>query len=408
MALMRRRGGLRGRSSFKIDPVRGAVGLAVGIFGLWVGSLTLAQALYKHDATRALSLDPRNVNALAQQSRIALENSRTGDANQFARAALTRDATAVGAVQALGITAQMGGDLGLAGRWLNYAQRLSRRDLQTNLWAIEYHVLGGDSATVLGSYDRALRTSVPIRDTLFPILGQTVSDPAIMPDLIEILAKRPPWAADFLAFLASNNQIAPAAATRFLSTVRQHGLNADAASLQVLVSRSFQGQQPDVAWRAYSLKRPDVDPRRLRDSKFANLPDHATLFDWTLADGGNIFVQALTEGGRTTLEVAAGAGAAGLAAQQAQMLPPGDYRLVIAVEEATLADGSLEWTLACSDGAALARLPIAMRSAPSVAATTFRIPTGCSSQLLKLNAYAGDALDGVRARFASASIDAVE
>jgi tetratricopeptide (TPR) repeat protein len=385
--------------------MRVIIGLLLALSGLWVGAVTFAQTNYRRDPQRAATLDPRSGLVLAKQARALMEQGSFRDARHSARSALARDATAVGAVQIMGITAQTAGDLDQAGRWLAYAKRLSRRELQTNLWAIEYHVLRGDTGRVLANYDLALRTSAQARDTLYPVLGGAIGETDVARGLLGVLRRRPLWSADFLSFIASDNRVPPDVATNFLTRAHGNGLNIPAAGLQVLVSRSLQAQAVETAWRAYRIKRPEAPRRRVRDPGFAALPETPTLFDWTLAEDGSILAQTDNVDGRGKLNVNAGTGAAGLAAQQAQALPQGSYRLTVTTDEVALSDGSLTWTVSCGDGRELAKLAMARSSARRNAATSFRIPAECPFQLLKLDVFAGDSLDGVRAVITGVAID---
>ncbi|MFV3517295.1 hypothetical protein ACNJD8_22045, partial [Mycobacterium tuberculosis] len=76
--------------------------------------------------------------------------------DRIARQALVQDPTAVAAVATLGINAQLRGDTGPARRIFAYANQLSRRDLRTQLWAIEDAVSRNDIPGVLNNYDIAL------------------------------------------------------------------------------------------------------------------------------------------------------------------------------------------------------------------------------------------------------------
>lgn len=366
--------------------------LAAALVGLWIGKLTLAAAMLHQDPLQASRLDPGNASAIAAAARQSMEAGKVAQARRDAIAALRRDPTAVAAVQTLGITAR---DPATARGWLDYAERLSRRELQTNLWAIEYYVARSDTAAVLRRYDLALRTSVSARDTLFPILGQAIADPTVARALVTRLAAAPFWKDAFLDFVAADERTAPLQAARFLATVRQHGMAIPPAGLSALVFRALNAGRPDIAWYAYSLKRPSADRRRSRNPNFAEQLDNPAMFDWTMADDGGILARIVREGTGSFLEVEASPGAGGLAAQQFQMLPPGAYQLRVAGQSGPAK--AVTWTLTCEDGTDLARVA----GQGSARAT---VPPGCRRQSLKLDVYAGDLPDGVHARFAHASI----
>lgn len=373
-----------------------AFALSVAACGLWIGVRTLGVSVAKTDSRLAASLNGGNADILGAQSRRMLEASQMDIAVALARKALRRDPTVVSAVQSVGLAAQAAGDVGKAGRLLSYAQGLSRRNLQTHLWAIEYYVARGNTSRVLGEYDLALRTSLPARDILFPILGSAVADPVVALDLVARLKRRPLWYEAFLSFVAGDNRVAPATAVDFLRATRDAGVAVPSASLATLVTRSLDAQQFRTAWAAYALKRPGADPSRLRDPGFKALPEEPAPFDWALFNDGSVLAQAVEENGAGRLEIEAGSGSAGLAAQQVQMLPPGKYRLIVDAD--AISEGAnLVWSLACRDGSEISRLMMPGGMARHHAETSFTVPPFSTIQTLKLVADAGESPQGLHA-----------
>jgi len=399
-----------GLSGIRVKPARVIASLVVVGLAIWVGLASFASVVRKTDPDRAGTLVPYDANSLALRSRGALTAGSLREARALATAALKRDATAVDAVQTMGISAQASGNMPEAGRWLNYAEHLSRRALPTHLWGIEYHVARNDTAQVLKHYDLALRTSAQARDTLYPLLGAALEDPEIVKGLLERLAKRPLWSADFLSYLASDGSVSPVSAAKFLTVAKRIGLNAPPSSLGVLILRSWQTRQPVAAWQAYLLEHPGADRRKVRNPNFGEVPSDATLFDWVLTDTGSIFAQIVgVSDNRNRLNVVASAGAAGLVAQQVQFLPSAEYIVRIGVDETALFDGSLYWSMQCDTGMDLGKVAVQSSEAHSLLEMDVKVPhQGCMTQLLQLNAYSGDSPEGMRALFSSVSIEQVK
>src|SRR3546814_1290750 len=69
------------------------------------------------------------------------------------------------------------GDQAKGERLLAYSQKLSRRDLRTQLMAIELAVAQGDISGALRHYDIALRTKKNAPELLFPVLTSALPDP---------------------------------------------------------------------------------------------------------------------------------------------------------------------------------------------------------------------------------------
>src|SRR3546814_17422634 len=73
----------------------------------------------------------------------------------------------------------MHGDRAGGERLLAYSQTLSRRDLRTQLMAIELAVARDDIPSALRHYDIALRTKKNAPDLLFPVLTSALTNPTI-------------------------------------------------------------------------------------------------------------------------------------------------------------------------------------------------------------------------------------
>lgn len=374
-------------------PARLALAAGIAAAGLWIGSQTLAANVAKRDLDRAAGLAPADAGIAGARARARIDAGDAAGAVPLARRALRRDPTIVPAVQTLGLAAEGTGDRARAARLLAYAQRLSRRDLQTHLWAIETHVARGDTARVIVHYDLALRTSLPARDILFPILGGAVAEPAIAGPLTARMAARPAWAEPLVAYLAGDRAVDPHVAVRFLAVARRGGVPVPATAAAALSARALEAGDAATAWAAYQLARPGADRRSVRDPGFARIPADPAPFDWSLGNDGSILSHPVVEGGRGRLEIEAGSGAVGPAAHQMQMLPPGRYRLV--ADAGAIAPGArLVWTLGCREGAELMRLTITGPARRHVG-PPFAVPPRCPVQALTLTADASESAEGL-------------
>ncbi len=368
-----------------------ALALAVALAGIWVGSETLSAYIARTNLGLAASLDRSNAAILGLRAHADLEAGNVAAARRLAFMALRRDPTVLPAIQTLGLSTGGASNFGQAARLLAYAQRLSRRNLQTHLWAIEYSVNKGDISGALASYDRALRTSIVARDVLFPVLASAAGAPAIARVLAVYLGRKPLWYDAFLWFIGSDTQVTPATAVRLFSLATRAGAPVQPAALSALVSRSLDTEQYGEAWAAYALLRPGADRRHVRNSSFRHLADVPAAFDWTLASDGSI--QAQSDG--TDLIVEAGSGATGVAVQQRQMLPVGRYQLSV-TNGAVPVGAALIWSLSCQSGLELARLSVTAQSSGRKVSPVFSVPIDCSVQNLALTADASEVPTGLR------------
>lgn len=386
-----------------------AIGLGVACLAmLWLSVAVTAAGVYR--ATQpdlALMLMPFDARALglAAQGQFAQLGRRPdlAAAERQARAALARDATAIDAVATLGIVAASRNDPARAERLFRYAERLSRRNRETQIWLIEQQVARNDINGALAQYDTALRTSDALRAQLFPILMSAMSDPNIAARLNRLLLTRPNWYSEFAAKVAweGRDPVAMVTVTRgLLDPARDDHRQ----WLAAMLPRLTQLNRMDLAWRAYETLPGQANPARmpLRDGIFAvdaGLPP----FDWAYAGEPHLAPERRSLGGASSDGYALylpETDLPGEVAHQALRLPPGVHRLtatVGAVSGDVAQRPFVQIRCAARDGATLMRqtFPDAGEAgAPMQAA--FSVPAGCPYQWISIGVQArpGDERSG--------------
>ncbi len=342
-------------------------------------------------ANSIMPLDARAKAGLAERASVRSIRDRIARAEtiRLAREALARDATLASAWRTLGFGLEADGRRAQAGRLITFAERLSRRDLPTQLWLIERSVARNDIAGALAHYDIALRTSQAAADVLFPVLVQATANDGIVTPLAGLLRTDPPWRRAFLMKLSEGAPSSPNVARLLEETGRGRPVE-DADILANLIHRMTSEHDFASGWRVYRAWR-QSDPRlTLRNSGFEG-QNPAPPFDWRLENGANIQAeQGLVDGSGNgpVLTVRVSSGIVGVAAQQAMMLPPGTYRL--AALSGPLPDtdpAGLFWRVICGgrDGAVLAEVRQTSTGTPALPAGTFRVPAGnCGAQWLQI------------------------
>jgi hypothetical protein len=396
---MRRHGGLAHRSvtEWAIRGVLAAVALAIAYVSV---AHTLAYAIRNDSPERAQALsfgDGRIIAVLARKlTGVDAAGTDRVRADRLARAALRQDSTAEIAASTLGIITQAQGNTAGARRLFAYAERLSRRDIQTQIWAIEDAVGRGNVPDALRHYDIALRTSRTAPDLLFPVLGSAIIDPTIRTALTATLAGNPAWGGPFIDYVAGNGTDSQATMDLFLE-LRRAGVpvskDANATVISTLVSRGL----VDTAWRYYSSVRGVADRRRSRDPNFAANVGTPSPFDWRPLNEGGISasIQRADRGGILDFSVPASVG--GPLLQQIQILPPGVYLLdghSAGIDQSE--DTRPYWALTCVDGRELGRVTMPSPTSPNGGfAGRFTVPAGCPVQTLALVAQPVDAAAGI-------------
>lgn len=320
-------------------------------------------------------------------------------ANGLAMRALRQDPTVGGAADALALNRRLRGDALRAQLLFDYAQRLSRRDLQVQLWAIEDAAKRGNVTGALAHFDIALRTSSKAPDLLFPVLAAAISDPIVCRDLAKTLSAAPAWGGAFIKFVSARGGDPRSTLKLFLALHDSAVVLPSEANVAVINSLLAAGFTDD-AWHYYAVIRKGSDRHRSRDPRFTAALDIPSTLDWTLfADGNSGSLLERIDGGGIEFSTPPNVGAQLL--RQLQLLTPGEYLLVGRSSGIDQAASSLPyWTLTCQkDGQELGRVEISNSSSTGGEFRgTFRVPAGCVVQALVLTARPSTTSTGLSGR----------
>ena len=350
-----------------------------------VGGANVFGARNPYLAMRFAPFDGPAIAAAADQGMIAasLDNRLAPDVDLLARTALARDVTLVGAWRSLAAVNEIRGQRSTARTLFQFAERLSRRDIPTQLWLIEERVGANDIAGALRHYDIALRSSSRTGAFLLPILAAATSEDAVVPPLVAMLRTNPPWRNDFLYQLA---QRAPSAVNvvRIVQGLAPEG-GLPTTTMGFMIDQLVARRAFDEAWQVYRIVRPL--PRSellLRNGNFEG-PELPYAFEWRFENWPNLSVgPAGLDGGRIALAVRAEGGETGAAARQLIRLPAGRYRL--AARSGPLPEtgpARLGWRITCANSPSRELMGTGTAFDPDQA--LFEVPaTGCSAQWLEL------------------------
>lgn len=392
---MRRRGFFPKRSG-RNWAIRALLASIVAVAGYLSTAHTLAFALHGRYPDKAYALAPWDGRITAKLAAKRLADNPENGAAPLARRAVRQDATAIDAVVALGLDAQLHGDAVRARRLFAFADKLSRRNLQAHLWAIEDSVARDDVPGALRRYDLALRTSKHAPDLLFPVLASAAIDPAIRKSLVPVLAKAPYWAPRFIDYVATNSNDAEAVGILFLQ-LRRHDIAVSQDASAAAIGRLLTKNAVDLAWRYYAAIRPGASRTRSRDPNFnANL-SIPSAFDWAPINNGAVAatIQRGDEGG--IVDFSASPGASGAVLQQQQALPEGMYQITGRSLGVDQPSASMPyWVLTCRDGRELGRvmMPSSNRN-NGIFTGSYTVPANCPVQTLALVLRPSDGIVGV-------------
>lgn len=368
-------------------------------FGTLSVAAALALVIKSDDPTRAHALAPwdgRVTGQLALKTVLNLQGKGARFDESLAQRALRQDATTAAAVTALGLWAEEQKNTSRARQLFTYSQKLTRRNLVTQLWAIEDAVERGDISATLHHYDIALRTSKQASQMLFPILVEALGDEKVRTRLITTLTSEPPWAGLFIEYAAANGAN-PNATTSLFRNLELRKPIVSNVSKELLIARLIAKGLPEEAWHYYASFHANARRDASRDPTFAAALTNPTLFDWQsiASDGLSASMEI------NSLDVSASTSVGGILVRQVQVLPPGVYRVTghsLNIDQPEVA--LPYWVLTCQDGREAGRVAVPnSSSAKGSFSGLMTVPTNCPIQTLALMARSADTMPALSGQF---------
>lgn len=380
---------------------RSGLAALVAVAGYLAITQSLAQTIASTNIDLAHRLAPGNGRITAIKAALlggtGASAADYSQADRLARTALRQDPTAVVAVSTLALNAQMHGDAAGARRLFRYAERLSRREAQTQLWAIEDAVSRGNIAGAIRHYDIVLRTKPELSDLLFPVLASASASQDVRVSLARTLAAKPAWSENFIQFLAEKGENARTSAEILGSLARLGILIPEEAGSRVVNALIAEGAFPQ-AWAYYVSLHPGSHRSSSRDPYFTANLKVPSLFDWTPIGNGEVITSIQSNGDNGLFDFSMPSGIGGPLLQQVQMLPPGTYGIAGSVQGIDQAAADLPyWTMSCrKDGRELGRVVLPASAQGSARFQgRFTVPSDCPVQTLVLVALPSPSLSGL-------------
>lgn len=376
----------------------------VAAAAIWLSVTVTGAALLRRAAPdTALRVAPYDAQSLAAQAVVTIGGDNRAATREraaaWAKAALQRDPTVVAAWRSLAIIAAVEGRDDQATALMDFASRLSRRDLPTQLWLIEDEVRRNDVIGALQHYDMVLRTSESGRDLLLPTLVASISHDELVEPVAALLGTEPPWLPNFFAVFGGR---APADENsgKLLELLRAGGYRGEVPYSDLLPARLVTLGEYRTAARVHqALLAGQVNPKSA-DDQFGRTPRLAP-FDWDMVSSGEIRSEPqLRDGaqGNPSLYVYGDPGNSGIAARKLFVLAPGSYRLVTDVfAEASSAPERLGWTVQCAGSSqTVAQIDVTPKKAGG--RQSYDVPievpaSGCTAQWVQIDMFAADRAD---------------
>lgn len=365
------------------------------VLAVWLGWQVLLQPI-KERAPPALGLRiaPGSPLLLARAAEGEIAAGRTGNATELARAALLKAPFNVRALRVLGLATARDGQRAQANEILTLAGNWSLRDDPAHAWLVEYRLSRGDYFSAFAHADTLARRREDRQAPVFRLFSAAAEqDPRSLPALTALLARNPPWRANYinsLYYSDPGHRIAATLAVALARTPAPFSRDEQGVLYRQLLSRGWLD--------AVSQVRAVVGPPAGLVNGALNPLAAAPPFEWALFGAAGVSAEILPDDirGDSALRVQYESFSDKPVAEQFLQLKPGRYRLSGQTrEEAGSVDGRLVWTLSCFEGgAAIASLT----PPPGPAVRTWRTLTddfvvparGCTGQWLRLEARPGD------------------
>lgn len=327
--------------------------------------------------------EPRALAAEFDRAAInALESTQDGQTEDWAsasRASLKEGALSAGALRILGFVRSGDKRTADARKLMMLSEKVSRRDLYTQVWLIEDAVGRGDIAQALRHYDRALSVHPEASGQLFPILAGALDALEVRAPLASYVRASRPWAIDFVGFAIDGEASRPFVADLMFRSGGSRAVPAhrplETYLLANLARTGALGQAAD-----YARQMPGGNSGFLNDFSFtrSTLDPDFRPFTWGIADDLRIDVEFKPDNG---LEVVVGPGVSGLAASRVMRLAPGQWTLVQTVTFPSLgAMANTSWSGTCMTAAGEQRIWfqfLPLSAGTKTYRSSFNIPADC-------------------------------
>lgn len=370
-----------------LSPARLAFGVLVVALACFAWLDATAAAMYRINPDLVLKIkpgDPRSLN-VAVDRRTLSEGGITQPSPQEAaalREALLERPLSVSILRQLAMAEQIEARTPHAARLLDISNRISRRDLLTELLLSERAARANRPVESLRHFDAALSTNAEASSLMFGPLARTLEQPDFRPYVARHLDR--PWGPAFL-----DAAVRTARSTDLLATVVQNPAVQQQERFRRfrgdLISRLVNEGYPALAFE-YAAKGPEAEAAPIKVVGFTRATTDARLGPllWRMANAGGVYSSL----SGSTVVVDVDPASTGNAVERLFALPPGSYALAASTRVTDHSENlSADWQVAClARGKArlLARSAAPLGSREGAVRAPFRIDESCQAVRIAL------------------------
>lgn len=367
------------------------------LLGLSLAWLAVTQSVAKAIATRrpdvALVIRPTQSEALHAKHEELVQAALTPAQVEAARAAIIGKLPAVtldsAAYRQLGALADFQQSADQAKSLMSIAAQRSKRDTAAQQWLYYNAIRDEDFSAALTALDPLLRRGISASAGLAPPYIAVLAQPAALDALSRRLETAPPWRFDMLQTLAGGGTD-PALVTEIFDRLAKSGSSATLREKRELASVQLRQADYVGAGRTAGAVVGKVTDGNFEGSQILE------PFNWQLAATGLTFAERAPAAERgQALRVEWPGNKSDVLAKQTVLAAPGVYRLTGLVRVERIArDGWISWTVNCmGNPTVLAETRETAAGGWHPFAVDFVVPAGCPALLLNLEAISGDNSD---------------
>lgn len=378
----------------------------------WVFALAFSGVTRSKNPQLALMFMPSESTALAAHADMlffANPAKPPAEIKSLAMEALRQQAINPRALRLLGY---IDGSKAKSARWMQMAERQSRRETGTQLWLIEEAAQANDIQKALYHYNIALRTKPDVQTVLFPRLTAAIDDTDVRLALLPYIRQENAWTKMFLNYAITYSKNLPAVVDLMIDSGGLPDKQANHEQLVILLGQLVDAGYFNDAKRLY-LSMAGAKMQHLSSTAFAQSdlvarfgPLGWQFMDDTEAGGG--FSGGASSGGASSkameMSVFANAASTRPAVRKLLFLKPGSYNFAAKLSSIVQDQGGfLRWQMRCmreSGGSVIWSIDSAAKSVSS----TIAVPGDCPVQFLDLIVSGGQGQAGLEATLTSISI----
>lgn len=304
-----------------------------------------------------------------------------------ARAALLRSPLDAAAMRQLAMLADLERPQD-APRLVLLAERISRRDLMTQLYLLDEAAARGDIPATLRHYDRALVVQPQARAALYPALAHAMADPSARL-AIRAYARRQ-WFKNFVPNAVAQGA-PPQAMIALLAEVRPHMPRSEYEDLATLLLGQLvsDGHLAEASELAAQVQGNRFNALGSIEFSEATADRRLGPFAWGLQNDEAVETELY---GRDEIRVSIAPARSALAAERVTVFPPGEYEFLQELTyDAATPRATLTWEARCGGNATplwKQRLPTAPGRV--IYRALLSIPDSCSGQTWRITASADE------------------